>query len=224
MKRSFAIVILLASGLVLSATAQTPAAPAAPAVTAAAPAGPAKIAVIAFQLAVAQTNEGQRDFADLQKKYAPKEANLKSLNDEIDGLTKQLQSQGATLPDAERNSRAKAIDDKKKQLDRETSDLRDSGQQDMQDLYNSLAAKVYDVMQSYAEKEGFTLILDISEQQSPVLYASNGTNITKAVIDAYNVKSGVPAQPAAQQPAAGAPTAPRPTTHPAGSAPKPAGH
>ncbi len=35
-------------------------------------------------------------------------------------------------------------------------------QQDMQDLYTTLASKVYDVMQSYAEAQGFTLVLDVS--------------------------------------------------------------
>jgi outer membrane protein len=207
MKRSLAVLLLVASGFALSAAAQTPAAPAATAPPAAAPAGPAKIAVIAWELAVAQTNEGQRDFADLQKKYAPKEASLKSLNDDITTLTKQLQDQGATLSDAERANRSKAIDDKKKQLDRETEDLRNDGQQDMQDLFSSLQAKVYDVMQGYAESQGFTLVLDISQQQSPVLYASATSNITKEVIDAYNVKSGVPAPP--PQPAAAAPDAPK---------------
>jgi outer membrane protein len=200
MKRQLALTFLLASGLILSAGAQTPAATAAPT---AAPAGPAKIAVIAFQMAVAQTNEGQRDFADLQKKYAPKEASLKSLSDEIDALNKSLQDPAANLSDVERANRTKSAEDKKKQLDRETEDLRNDGQQDMQDLYTSLASKVYDVMQNYAEGQGFTLVLDISQQQSPVLYASGGTNITKQVIDAYNVKSGVPAPPA--QPAAEAP-------------------
>lgn len=226
MNRSFAIAAIMASGLQLSAAAQMPASPGLSPQTAAAPAasaalaGPARIAVVAFQLAVAQTNEGQRDFADLQKKYAPKEASLKSLSDEVDNLTKQLQTQGATLSEAERTNRAKAIDDKKKQLDRETSDLRDSGQQDMQDLYNSLASKVYDVMQSYAEKQGFTLVLDISQQQSPVLFASDGTNITKGVIEAYNVKSGVPA-PAADSGDAPKPRPSAPSTRPATSAPKP---
>jgi outer membrane protein len=224
MKCSLAVAAVLASGLTLSAAAQMPASPgissqpaAAPA-AAAAPAGPAKIAVIAFQLAVAQTNEGQRDFAELQKKYAPKEAGLKAMNDEIDSLTKQLQTQGATLSEAERASKAKTIDEKKKQLDRETEDLRNDGQQDMQDMYNSLASKVYDVMQSYAEQQGFTLVLDISQQQSPVLYASDGTNITKPVIDAYNVKSGVPAQPAATgdeaKPKSATPAARPPATTP----------
>ena len=106
MKRSLALILTLASGLALSAAAQTSPAPAA-----AAPAGPAKIAVIAFQVAVAQTNEGQRNFADLQKKYAPREAQLKSLGEEIDNLTKQLQAQGDKLSDAERANRAKTIDE-----------------------------------------------------------------------------------------------------------------
>ena len=144
----------------------------------------------------------------------PKEATLKALSDEIDNLTKQLQAQGASLSEVERNSRAKTIDDKKKQLDRETEDLRNDGQQEMQDFYNNLASKVYDVLQSYAQQQGYTLVLDVSQQQTPVLYVSNGSIITKAVIDAYNLKSGVPPPPA--QPAAQSPNpqtgAPRPTT------------
>jgi outer membrane protein len=133
MKRTFALVLMLASGIVLSAAAQTPAA-----ASAAAPAGPAKIAVVSFQLAVAQTNEGQRDFGDLQKKYAPKEAALKSLSDELDSLTKQLQTQGASLSEGERANRAKVIDDKKKQLDRDSEDARNDFQADIQEMYNGL--------------------------------------------------------------------------------------
>jgi outer membrane protein len=191
MKHSLALIATLASGMVLSAAAQTPAAPAA----ATAPAGPSKIAVVAFQLAVAQTNEGQRNFADLQKKFDPKRQQLKAQSDEVDTLTKQLQSQGSTLSDTERASRANVIDTKKKQLDRDFQDTQSDFQQQMQDLYNALASKVYDVMQAYAEKQGFSLVLDVSQQQSPVLFASNSTNITKQVIDAYNLKSGVPAPP-----------------------------
>jgi outer membrane protein len=219
MKYSLALVATLASGIALTAAAQTPAVsaatPSAAAADAAAPTGPAKIAVIAFQVAVAQTNEGQRNFADLQKKYDPKRQQLKVQSDEIDNLTKQLQAQSATLSDAERTARASAIDNKKKQLDRDFQDTQSDFQQEMQDVYNNLASKVYDVMQSYAEKEGFTVVLDVSQQQSPVLFASNSTNITKQVIDAYNVKSGVPAPP---------PQADTNAPKPAAPAAKPAGH
>jgi outer membrane protein len=206
MKRSLALIATLASGLVLSAAAQTTSAPAT-----AAPAGPAKIAVIAFQVAVAQTNEGQRNFADLQKKYDPKRQQLKVLSDEVDSLTKQLQAQGDKLSDAERANRAKIIDDKKKQLQRDAEDAQNDFQSEMQELYNGLASKVYDVLAAYSQLHGYTLVLDVAQQQNPVLYASESTNITKQIIDAYNLKSGVPAPPPGApepvRPAAKSPTA-----------------
>ena len=209
MKRSFVLIACLASGLVLTAHAQTAATKA--------PTGsaePAKVGVIAFQVAVAQTNEGQRDFADLQKKFDPRRQALKTESDEIDSLTKQLQTQAASLSDAEQQSRARTIDEKKKKLDRDSQDAQTDFQQAMQDMYNGLASKVYDVMESYVKQKGYTLVLDISQQQSPVLFASDGTNITKEVIDAYNTKSGIPAPPAQS----GVPEAPTPhTTQPATS-------
>jgi outer membrane protein len=167
MKRSLALISTLALGIALSAAAQTSPAPAA-----AAPAGPAKIAVIAFQVAVAQTNEGQRNFADLQKKYAPKEAQLKTLSDEIENLTKQLQAQGDKLSDVERANRTKTIDDKKKQAQRQLEDAQNDMNSEMQEMYNGLASKVYDVLASYAQQQGYTLVLDVAQQQNPVLYAS----------------------------------------------------
>jgi outer membrane protein len=211
MKHSLALAVLLASGVALGAAAQTPAeAPAAAPAntpTASAPAGPPKIAVIAFQVAVGQTNEFQRNFADLQKKYDPKRQQLKALSDDVDNLTKQLQTQGDKLSDTERATRAKTIDDKKKQLQRDGEDASNDFQNEMQEMYTGLASKVYDVLSTYAQQKGFTLVLDIAQQQTPVLYAVDSTNITKPIIDAYNTKSGVPAPPA---PAAGTAPAPSP--------------
>jgi outer membrane protein len=218
MKRTLALAAMLASGFALNAAAQTPAA--APAATA----GPAKVAVIAFQVAVAQTNEGQRDFADVQKKFEPKRAELKTLNDSIESLKKELQAQGDKLSPAESASRTKAIDDKTKQLQRQAEDAQNDFQGAIQDMYNGLASKVFEVVDAYAKQNGYTLVLDASQQQSPILWASEATNITQPVIAAYNTKSGVPAPPPA------APTAPAPAggvTHapaakkPATSAPAP---
>ena len=212
MNRSFVIALSLASALAAGAQLPAPTAPAP------APAGPAKIAVIAFKAAVAQTNEGQRDLADVEKKFMPRENQLKALNDEIETLTKQLQTQGATLNAAERASRAKSIDEKKKKLERDATDARNDFQSEMGEVLNTLASKVYDVMSGYAQQAGYTLILDVSDQQSPVLFATQNTDISKAVVEAYNVKSGVPPPPAQPAGAAGAqahPTAPKPAAKPA---------
>jgi outer membrane protein len=215
MKRTFALATLLASGLVLSAAAQTPA----PSPAAAPPvvAVPAKIAVVAFQVAVAQTNEGQRNFADVQRKFEPRQAKLKALNDDIESSTKQLQAQGDKLSAAEVASRTKTIEDKKKELQRTAEDAQNDYRTEVGDMYNTLASKVFEVVESYAKDTGFTLVLDASQQQSPILWAAETTNITQQVIAAYNAKSGVPAPPAQTS----APSAPKPAPKAPGAAAAP---
>jgi outer membrane protein len=171
--------------------------------------------VIAFQAAVSQTNEFQRAFADLQKKYDPRRQQLKTLSDEVDALTKQLQDQGAQMNEDVRMSKTRTLDEKKKQLDRDTQDAQSDFQSDMQQLFSNEAAKVGALMTDYAGKQGFTLVLDEGDQQSAtVLYAVPSIDITKAVIEAYNEKSGVPAPPA-QGDAGGQPAVDAPQPQPA---------
>lgn len=221
MKRSFSIVCMVAfamtalSAPAFAAQAEPPSAPL-PAGSAP-PAGPVKIAVIAFRAAVLQTNEGRRDLAQLQAKYAPKEAALKSQNDEIQSLKTQLQNAGSSLSAADQASRERDISDKTARLQRDAEDDQNDENSDMGDMYNSLAQKVYAVLQTYAQEHEYTLVLDDTVEQnvqSTVLWASPAADITRAVIEAYNKKSGVQPPPAA--PAATHAT-PRSTTRPAGS-------
>jgi outer membrane protein len=207
MKRTYALIATLALGTVLSAAAQTTPAAAAP----------AKVAVIAFQAAVSQTNEFQRNFADLRKKFEPKMAQLKTASDEIETLTKQLQVQGDKLSEADQAARARVIEDKKKQAQRLSEDSQNDYQQQVQEVFNSVASKVGEVLVSYVQTQGYTVVLDATQQQQQapvVLYASPSSDITRAVIEAYNVKSGVPAPAAAPAaPAAKAPAAKAPAAH-----------
>ena len=195
----------------------------APAATTSAPAGPAKIAVIGFQEGIAQTNDFQRRFADLQKKYDPKRQEIKTLNDQIASLQKDLQTQSATLSDTERASKTKMLDDKQKELKRSGEDAQNDYQQDMQQTFAAVASKFAESVDSYAKEHGYTVVLDGGNQQLPVIvYANPSVDITKAVVEAYNVKSGIPApektaSPAATRPAA---SAPGKTTTPKG----PSGH
>jgi outer membrane protein len=218
MKRILIASAALASCLAANAVAQSPAVSAASTPTPASPAGPPKIAVIVFQEAVAQTNDFQRRYADLQKKYDPKRQQIKTLSDEITTLQKDLQAQSAKLTDADRATKAKQLDDKQKELKRTGQDAQSDFQQDMQQTFATVAQKVAETLDAYAKEHGYTVVLDGGNQQLPiVLYANPSTDITKAVIEAYNVKSGIPA-PERPATASAAPKAPA-------SAPKaPAAH
>jgi outer membrane protein len=211
----------LASCLALSASAQTPAVAAA-APDAAAVTGAPKIAVITFQEAVAATNDFQRRYADLQKKYDPKRQQIKTLNDEIASLQKTLQAQSATLSDAERATKAKQLDDKQKELKRTGEDAQGDFQQDMQQTFGTVAQKVAETIDSYAKEHGYSVVLDRDQQVPVVLYANESSDITKAIVDAYNVKSGIPAPEHTATPPAPAPAGKGVTT-PHTTAPKPTG-
>ena len=188
-------------------------------------AGPNKVAIINIQAAIANTNEGQRDLDALQKKFEPKQIELKSLSDEVDSLKKQLAAQTEKLNDDERNRRVQAIEAKQKTLQRDLEDAQNEYQTQSNEIAQRIGGKLMQSLDAYAKQNGYAVVIDVSSQQSPVLWAATSVDITKPVIEAYNVVSGVAAPAAKPTTSASAPsasvTAPRRTTPPP-SAPKPA--
>lgn len=173
-----------------------------------------KIGTINIEQAVLGTNEGQRDFAALQKKLEPKQNELKSQNDELESLQKQLDTQGPKLNDDARAELVRQIQDKKKALDRAVQDFQEDGQNQQKEVFQRILQKMAPVIVKHAQEGGFAMIVDTSNPwpQSPVMwYDGNKSDITKAVVDLYNTQSGVPA-PAASAPAAAKPAAPKATT------------
>jgi len=222
MNRTLVLVSALGAGLMTAAgMAQTAATPA-PTTPASQPAPvtpqaiPAKIALVAFEQAVFATNEGQKAVQDIQAKYKPKKDQIETLSQEVDALKKQLQSAPATLTDAERATRLKAIDTKEKQLNRDAEDAQTAYNADLQEAYGKLAGKVSTTLKKYVSDNGYTLLLDVSSQQSNVMWANQSTDVTQAIVAAYNTSSGVAA------PAPSAPSAahPHPSTTPKPAAPK----
>ena len=76
-----------------------------------------------------------------------------------------------------------------------------------------------EVIEKYATANGYAVVLDVSSQASPVLWANATTNITKSIVDAYNAQSNVPAP--AGTTAGAAPKAPAPSAKAAGTATAP---
>src|SRR5277367_3850532 len=156
MNRMFALVTAVAAGLTSAAgAAQTAATPAPAAAAAHAPVAiqviPAKIAMIEYEQVTAATNEGQRALQTLQKKYEPQKAQLQALQTEIESLTKQLQSAPQTMPQDERESRARTIDLKQKQLQRNGDDATNAFQAEMQDTLGTISKKIGPVVIKYVQ-------------------------------------------------------------------------
>jgi outer membrane protein len=219
MNRTFALVTALAAGIGSAAGVAQTSAPASPPAASTNPPAPvpvqvvtAKIAIIEFDQVTAATNEGQRALLALQKKYEPQKTQLQNLQNEVESLTKQLQSAPATMTDEERASRARTIDTKQKQLQRDGDDATAAFNSELQETLGGIAKKVWPTVNKYVQDNGYTLLLDNTGQQGglAVLWMQQGTtDISQAVVDAYNASSGV-AAPA--MPSAPSATRPRPTT------------
>ena len=200
-----------------AAAAGAPAQPAAPVPQA----YPAKIALVAFEQAVYATNEGQQAVDVVRKKYQPQKDKIDVLANEIDTLKKQLQAAPATLSDEERAAKLKVIDTKDKQYQRDADDAQTAYNADLQEALGKVAQKVNAVMLDYVQKNGYTILFNVGDQQSPIMWAARepSSDITEAVIAAYNTSSGIaPPPPAAPSPAS-SPARPKPAT---GTTPHPA--
>jgi outer membrane protein len=210
-----------------SAASSTPAS-SAPATTPA-PTGTGRVGTINIQDAIFACNEGRRDMDALQKKYEPKQAELKNQNDELESLQKQFSTQSDKLNDDAKASLQKQIETKKKTFDRNVQDAQEEVGNQQQEIASRILSKMAPLIVKYSQENGYTMIIDTSKPwpQSPVLWWNVASiDITKNVIDAYNVQSGVAAptsttssapRPAPKTPAA---TTPKPTTPKPSETPK----
>jgi outer membrane protein len=160
----------------------------------------------------------------LQKKYEPKQTELKTQNDELESLKKQLDTQGSKLNDDAAATLRKQIESKQKSFDRAVQDAQEEVGNQQQEIAGRILNKMAPLIVKYAQDNGYTMIIDTSKPwpQSPVLWWNpDAVDITKNVVDAYNVQSGVAAPPSATgsapKPAMRAPGA----TTPAPKAPSP---
>jgi outer membrane protein len=174
-------------------------------------AGGVRIGTINIEQAIFASNEGQRDFEELSKKLEPKQTQLKNQNDEVESLKKQL-NDSSKLTEEARNNLVKQVEQKQKALERAVQDARDDAQSQQNEIAQRILQKMAPVIVKYAGDKGFGAILDTSNPwpQGPVLWAAPSVDITKAVVDAYNIQSGVPApaRPAAKPATSGATTKP----------------
>ena len=171
---------------------------------------PTKVGTINIQQAIVNTAEGQKAIKELEEKSAPKKKDLDKLQSEIAALRDQLSKMGSVGSEEQKRKLMAEIDQKTKSFNRQMEDAQAELDQDQNRLLNELGGRMLAVLDKYASANGFAVILDISSQQTPVLYAANGIDVTREVVDLYNKNAA--AAPAAAKPAAGAPATGAPAT------------
>jgi len=187
--------ILALLALAALAGAQTATPPASSPAPAAGP-HPTKIGVIQIQSALVSTKEGQKAMQEFQARvYEPKKKELDRKAVEIRDLQDKLQRGGAAMAQAAKDDIQRNIDAKTKVYNRDMQDAQDEADQEQRKMLDELGQKMMQVIDKYAVSNSYAVIIDVSNPQTPVLYASNAVDITKDIIELYD--KSAPSMPAA---------------------------
>ena len=184
-----------------------------------------KVGIINANQALSATKDGQEAQKQLDAKLGTQYTALKKLNDDIQELQKRLDQGGNIMSQASKTDLQNSIQTKTRQLQRGEQDFQDEQEKQRNLVLADLYTKMEEVIKKYATDNGFALILNVGQENTPVLWAANDTDITQAIIEAYDkaappVKTTAPAKtpgastprPATQTPPPKAPTAPGATT------------
>jgi len=204
---------VLALALAALAVAQTPALPAGSAAPAAKPAAapgpvPTKIATIYVQQAIASTKDGRKAAADLQSKFNPRRSALEKRQADIQSMQDQLRRGSATMSEEAKARMEKDVETNTKSLQRDAQDLNDDVDQEQGKVVNEIGGKMMQIIEQYALQNGFAVVLDVSNQQTPVIWASSSADITGDIVQLYDQAHPGTGEPAAAKlPAAAKPPA-----------------
>lgn len=158
---------------------------------------PTRMAVINIQAAIAGTQEGKQAAQELQTRFTPRKNEIDSLTKQLDSLRQRLQDGQNTLSDQMKNKLGRQYQQLSRQVQRKQQELQEDAQDARNDAVDTIGQKMIQLIDRYANEKGFSIVLDTSQQSSPVLFAANSVNITNEIVSLYNktypVKAATPA-------------------------------
>ena len=177
---------------------------------------PTKVGVLNIQAAIAGTAEGKQAAAELQSQFSPRTTELQNLQKQGQDIGARLQNGQTTLSDEEKARLQREYDQLNRTFQRKQQEFQEDTQEAQQDVVNRIGRKMIDVLDKYSKENGYSVILDTSSQQTPVIYAANQIDVTQDIIhlydQAYPVKASatsVPAPKPAPKPAPATPAKPQ---------------
>ena len=154
---------------------------------------PTKVGIIHIQNAIVATQDGQKAVKALEEKSAPRRKDQEAKQSGISQLQNQLRTSSNTASEETKKKLAMDIDSKTKSFNRDVEDAQAEAEQDQNKLLNEIGGKIMAVIDKYATDNAYALIIDVSAQQSPVLYASNSVDITRDIVALYDKNAPVAA-------------------------------
>jgi outer membrane protein len=161
---------------------------------------PTRIAVINIQNAIASTAEGRQAAQELQTRFTPRQTQIQDLGKQLQDLQTRIQNGQNTLSEAEKERLGRRYEELSREVQRKQQQLQQDAQDAREDVVDRIGQKMMHVIDNYAAKSGYSVVLDTSTQSTPVIYASNAVDITQTIVKLYDQTYPVKAAAAAPKP------------------------
>jgi outer membrane protein len=152
-----------------------------------APPAVSKVGIINISQAIVSTKDGQKAAADFNAKFQPVRQKLAKKQADIQAEQARLNQGNNAMSADQRENLMREIDQKTKSLNRESEDANAEQEQEQGRIMQELGKRIMAVIDKYSKDNGYTLILDVGSQQTPVLFATD--NITAEIVKLYDQNS-----------------------------------
>lgn len=160
-------------------------------------AAPTKVGIIHIQNAIIGTKDGQVAAKSLEERFMPRRKEVEKKQADIGAMQNQLRASSNTASEDVKNKLMRDIDVKQKSLQRDAEDFQAEVDQEQQKVLGELGGKIMAVIDKYATDNGYAIVIDVSSQQSPVLYAATAIDITREIVAIYDRNAPSAAKPPA---------------------------
>ena len=143
-----------------------------------------KIGFINLQEVLQNSNAGKKDVEALKKFLEKENQEIKSEDEELKKMKEELEKQDSSITQSSRSEKETAYQKKSRDYQLKVNDANEELKKRDQEMTQKLMPGIMKVVHSIAEREKYTLIIDVATTPTP--YYAKDNDITGKIIEEFN--------------------------------------
>lgn len=146
-----------------------------------------KIGVVDLFKVLNESEEGKRSIGELQKMVDSRQKSLEEKQKKIQSLREEYEKKKSVLNEEARKSKEEEIERLGRELQRTVADYQVELQKKQNEITQSMLKEIRQIINEFAQKEGYSLILERAEQL--LIFVTPTIDITDRIIALFNQKT-----------------------------------
>jgi len=146
-----------------------------------------KIGVVDLYRVLNESEEGKKAVSELQSLLDSRQKTLEEKQKKIQALREEYEKKKSVLSEEARKSKEEEIERLGRDLQRTAADYQVELQKKQNEITQSMLKEIRQIINEFAQKEGYNLILEKAEQF--IIYNTANIDVTDKIISLFNQKT-----------------------------------